>query len=275
MKATIDRLSFAARGALQWRLLLLWGAWLLIPTAIAAVPVAQLLSAHLDYSVHAARFAESLDMLAITDLKSLAGLPPTGFVNAALLAMIVTLLISPLLSGMAISAARAEGLPGFRDLTAGGLREYPRLLRMLLWAALPLLAAAAIGGTLLDMSAGMGGPARALAVLCALLLLMLAHASVDAGRAVLALDRRRTSAVLGWWSGCKLLKRRPVATLGLYAAISAAGLLVAALLAWARLHVPSLGFAGLLGAFVLTQLIVMVVAWMKIARLFALIGVAG
>ena len=51
--------------------------------------------------------------------------------------------------------------------------------------------------------------------------------------------------------------------------------LAAALLAWARLHVPGLGFAGLLGAFLLTQLIVVVVAWMKIARLFALIDVAG
>ena len=115
---------------------------------------------------------------------------------------------------------------------------------------------------------------RLLAILVLLLLLALAHATLDAGRAALALDRRRRSALGAWWDGCKLLLRRPLATLGAYLAITLAALALAALLSLARIHLPPVGAAGFIGAFLLTQLIVMVLAWMRTARLFAMVELA-
>jgi hypothetical protein len=53
-------------------------------------------------------------------------------------------------------------------------------------------------------------------------------------------------------------------------AVTAAGLVIAALLAFARVHVPALGTVGTAGAVVLAQLVVLVLGWMRMARLFAL-----
>jgi len=91
---------------------------------------------------------------------------------------------------------------------------------------------------------------------------------------VLGSERRRTSAVLAWWGGVKLLLRRPLALLGSYLVITALGLAIAALLALARLRVPALGAGGTAAAFLLTQLAVLALGWMRSARLFALIALA-
>ena len=48
--------------------------------------------------------------------------------------------------------------------------------------------------------------------------------------------------------------------------------LLAALLAVARLHVPALGGAGTVGAVLLAQLAVLVLGWMRSARLFAMMA---
>lgn len=273
----------AARSALQWRLLVLWTACLLLPTAVAALPVWQLLGANLDYSVHAASLAQALDLSAISDLllSQMHGGP--ALANASILALISTLLLSPLLSGFVVSAARASATPGFRELMAGGLREYPRLLRMLIWAVLPVGSAAVLGGAVLEAADKYGRTvtlesdaqmALMAAALVLGLLVMLANATLEAGRARLALDRRRGSAVKAWWEGCVALARRPLAMLGAYFGISALGLAVAALLAYARINLPPLGVAGFAGAFALTQAVVLVMAWMRSARLFAMIDLA-
>jgi energy-converting hydrogenase Eha subunit B len=88
---------------------------------------------------------------------------------------------------------------------------------------------------------------------------------------VLASDRRRRSAVKAWWAGVKLLWNRKLATLGTYAGITLAGLALAAVFAIARLNVPALGVGGFIAAFVLTQLAVVSLAWMRSARLFAML----
>ncbi|PWF54560.1 hypothetical protein [Massilia glaciei] len=274
----------AARAALQWRLLLLWTLCLLVPTAVLALPMWAMLGANLDYSVYSARLARELDLVAITDLLAAHGRHAAAFNNAATIALVLTLLLSPLLSGFVVTAARARGaVPGLRALVGGGLHEYPRMLRMLLWAVVPLGMAALAGGELLDaaerqreaaiLPSEARWPALA-AVLGLALLLMLAHASLDAGRAALALDRRRSSALKAWWSGCKMLARRPLASFALYLGLSALGLCAAALLTYARINLPYLGTAGVVGAFVLTQLAVLVLAWMRSARLFALVELA-
>lgn len=273
----------AARAALQWRLLLLWSGILLLPTALLALPLWHVLGVSFDHSVHAAALAQELDLSTIADLLANIGRNGASVPSAAWHALIATLLLSPLLSGMAMSAARAAQPQGFGMLIGGAIEQYVRMARMLMLALVPLGLALGLGAVLLAAADQYGSAAqlesdadgaRLLALLGGLLLLMLAHASLDAARAALALDRRRRSVVRAWWDGCTLLARRPLATLGLYLAVTAAALMVASPLSLARIHLPPVSAAGFIGAFVLTQLIVMTFAWMRIARLFAMVALA-
>jgi hypothetical protein len=266
----------------EWRLLLLWVLLSLLPTLVMALPAFRLLGA-LDYSVHAPALAAELDMVALADLVHHFNRSGAAIPLAALLAVILTLILSPFLTGMAISAARAETRLGIGALVAGGLQEYPRMARMLAVALLPLAGAALLGAAARGMAdrytetallASKAASASLAASLVMAVLLVLAHASIDAGRAHLALDRRRRSAFKAWWHGCKQVVRRPLATLGAYLPLTLVGLVLAAALSLARVHVPSLDAAGLVAAFGLTQLIVLVLAWMRTARLFAMIGLA-
>ncbi|MDL2355847.1 MAG: hypothetical protein QFF03_11375 [Pseudomonadota bacterium] len=278
--------SFIARtlrAAAQWRLLLLWTGCLLAPALLMALPVWRVLGASFDHSVHAAALAQELDLTALTDVVA-ALLRDTALPLAAALALMATLLLSPLLSGMAMGAARAQRPLGFGALIGAGLGEYPRMARMLLVAAIPLGVAAALGALAMAASgkycatATLQGDAAAVrwaALALALLLLAGAQATLDAGRATLALDRRRRSALRAWWDGCKLVGRRPLATCGIYVAITLGGLALAALLAMVRLRMPAIGSAALAGGFLLTQLGVMVLGWMRVARLFAMVALAG
>jgi hypothetical protein len=270
----------AGRAALQWRLLLWWAVLLLLPTVVAALPVWELLSASLDHSVYAARLAERLDMIAYADILHAARdqyAPALG--AGSVVALVLTLLLSPLLAGMALAAARAPEPLSSGTLLAAGAQFYPRMARMLAWSVVPLGVAGLVGswahrlaGQVAETALQETDAERAahLATLAAVVLLLLAHATVDIGRAMLAADRRRTSVIGAWWRGCGQLMRRPLALLGTYLAITAAGLVVAALLAFARVHVPALGTVGTAGAVVLAQLVVLVLGWMRIARLFAL-----
>jgi hypothetical protein len=272
----------ASRAALQWRLLLWWAVLLLLPTIAAALPVWQMLAANLDHSVYAAQLASKLDMLAIADLitsaKERFG-PAVG--GGGIVALALTLLLSPLLAGMTIHAARATKRPGFMDLLAGGAHEYARMFRMLLWSVVPLAIAGIVAGIAFRMAGksletaileSEANHAMHIAMVVAGLAFALMHATIDAGRALLANERRRRSAIVAWWGGVKLLVRRPFSLLGVYVAITGAGLLLAGLLALARLQVPALGAGGTIGAVVLTQLAVLVLGWMRSARLFALMA---
>jgi hypothetical protein len=322
-----------ARAALQWRLLLLWAACLLAPAALMALPMWRLLAGSFDHSVHAAALALDVDLTALADVMANYGRSGAAFPLAAVEALVLTLLLSPLLSGMAVSAANALGAMskvatpaalhmramadaaphaglstsggsgsssgaglraganparphGFGALLAGGLHEYPRMARMLIVALVPLGLAAALGAWAMRAARSYGetatlqsssDAASMAALLVLLLLLALAHATLDVGRAALALDPRRRSAFLAWWQGCKLVMRRPraaLATLALYLAITLAGLALAALLSVARINLPPLGAPAILGGFLLTQAIVMALAWMRTARLFAMVVLA-
>jgi len=274
--------TVGVRTALQWRLLLWWALLLLLPTVVATLPLWQMLSASLDHSPYAARLAERLDMIAFADL---VGAAKDGHAPAlgagGIVGLVLTLLLSPLLSGMAIAAARAQQAPGFGALPAAGMQWYPRLARMLAWSIVPLGVAGLLGAEAYRLAGKVAGTAlleadaqRAahLALLATVALLVLAHATVDAGRAVLACDHRRRSAVAAWWRGCGLLLRRPLALLGTYVIVTAIGLVVAGLLAIARTRVPALGTPGTIGAVVLAQFVVLVLGWMRAARLFALMA---
>jgi hypothetical protein len=272
----------AFRGALQWRLLLWWALLLLLPTIAAALPVWQMLAANLDHSVYAAQLASKLDMLAIADLGgSVREHYAAAIGSGGIVALGLTLLLSPLLAGMTIHAARAAKRPGFTDLLAGGAREYARMFRMLVWSVVPLAAAGIAAGVAFKLAGKSAESAilesdaeRAshIAMIVAAVAFALVHATIDAGRALLANERRRRSAIVAWWGGVMLLVRRPLSVLGVYLAVTGAGLLLAALLALARLQVPALGAGGTTGAVLLTQLAVLVLGWMRSARLFALMA---
>lgn len=272
----------AARAALQWRLLALWTAALLLPTLVLALPFWSHFSASFDHSVHAAELAQRLDLSNIADLMSDPARNPLAMKLGAGTALVLTLLLSPLLTGAVATAARFDGRPSWRELFAGAVAEYPRMFRMLLWAVVPLGAALGLGGALQQL-AGSGADTaiapddglylRGAADAVAALLFALALATLDAGRAVLAADRRRRSAVIGWWHGLRLLARRPGAMLGSYAAISLIGLAAVAALGLARVHLPHVGTAGFLFALLLTQMIAVLLAWMRSARLFAMIAI--
>lgn len=271
----------ALRSALQWRLLLLWALLLLLPTLAATLPVWQMLGDSFDSSTQAAALARALDMTVVSDLAQVYKRYDTAVGNGALVALVFTLLLSPLLTGMVVAAARAPARLGLGGLLGGGMLEYGRLLRMLVWSSVPLAIAFALGSAaagplralganaLLETTARYAGWAGTLAIA---LVMLLAHASVDAGRAVLAADRRKTSALRAWGEGVVLVLRRPAATLGSYAAITAIGLVLAALVALVRVRVAPIDGPALMAALVLTQLAVMAVAWMRAARLFALIA---
>jgi len=276
-------LTVSARTALQWRLLLLWAACVLLPTVLLALPVYSLLAGQLDYSTHAPALARALDIVALGDLTTVLGRQMPAIGTAGCGALALTLALSPLLSGAAVAAARAPERLRFKPLLAGALAEYPRMARMLCWAVVPLGGAAFVGMWLLDMAQAYGrtvvlakdaSNATLAAGVATALLVLFVNLTLDAGRAALAIDRRRTSAVAGWWRGLDLLARRPGPVLGAYALFTAGGLLLAALLALGRLQVPPVGPVQLIAALLLTQLIALVIGWMRVARLFALVRVA-
>jgi hypothetical protein len=369
----------SARRALQWRLLVLYLLALLPPLALLVFPAWTVFDAQLSHSVHAAALAQQLDLSAMTDLLA-AGQRQALAVKVALAAALVcTALLSPLLAGATLTAARntaplprsllsatrraawplsgatrpagvspsqlpaAGTLPGrpqsgsplsgeplpdrlqsgstlaietspgrpqsgnalsveassgrpqsgslsakppaapqsFGALLAGGVAEYPRMLRMLLWSAV-VMGAVLLADSLLVAWAQ---PQEALlpdegkiAVYAAravsALLVWLAVASLDAGRAALVADRRRRSAIGAWWLGVVLLFRHPVLALGSYAVLGVMGFAMAGLFGLARLHAPTGTLAGDIGGVLLTQALVLLLAWFRSARLFALMTVA-
>lgn len=272
----------ASRAALQWRLLLLWAGLLLIPTIIAVIPIWRTLSASLDHAAHAAALAHRLDLMSLADLVANARGNGAAIGQGAIAAVVLTLLLSPLLSGLVVTAARATAPPGFAPLLTGAFSEYGRMLRMLLWSIVPLGVALAIGAGALKLADRQAAKAileadadllHQLALLFTGLLFLLACATLDAGRAALAVDRRRTSAVKAWWRGLGMLRRRPLASLAVYLLITLLGLALYALLGVARLNVAAPGPLAIAGGLLLTQLAALVLAWMRSARLFALIDV--
>ncbi|MBV8635527.1 MAG: hypothetical protein JO002_13625, partial [Burkholderiaceae bacterium] len=88
------------------------------------------------------------------------------------------------------------------------------------------------------------------------------------------LSTRKRSAFKAWWRGCKLLARRPLATLGSYFGLTVVGLIVFVVFGWLRINVPHASAIGVIFALVLTQLAAATLAWMRGARLFALAEIA-
>lgn len=271
----------SGRQALQWRLLLLWVLTLLVPTAIIAMPFWTSLSAALDYSLYAAQWSRQLDAVVLGDVMSRLMENSMALGQAGFMGVVFTLLLSPFLTGMVITSARAPATLGFGPLIQGGVREYGRLLRMLVWAAVPLGLAAALGSIGTHWAETSGDKAIVessaqlhshLALGAMAVLLLLAHASVDAGRAQFALFGKRRSAIKAWWRGLKTLRHNFLPMVGGYLTVTVAGLLLVAVLTALRIAMPQLGAIWMVLGLLFAQIIVAVIAWMRIARLYALIA---
>lgn len=271
----------AARHALQWRLLLLWLLALALPLVLASLPLWMALAGVLDHAVQGKQLVEGFELPVFAE--TLRMLTERGYSPASGLgAVIVFVLLLPWLTGIVFTAARTSAAQGFAALLKGGLTEYWRMARLWLWALVPLGLAAGAGAGMLhlakEQALTMTLEADAdhlthVTIAIGALLFLLAHASIDAARAQLVLEPRRRSVVLAWWRATRLLLLRPGRIL-LYLLVTAAGLLLAALLGLLRIQVLPVTTLGFVAALLLGQALVLVLAWMRCTRLFALVAAA-
>lgn len=280
----VDFSSFmrALTSAIQWRLLLLWIVALALPTCIVALPLRKVLDSLLDHSVHSLEWAQHFNALAMGDVMGEVGHFGAGLAGASSVATIITLLLSPFLTGMVVASAQAPKRLSLGGLVHGGISEYWRLFRILLWALIPFAIAFAIGAgamglakkhaqdAVLQSSADTG---THLAMIVMIVVLLLAHMMVESGRAQFACDASLRSARRALSRGIAMLWRRPLATLGMYIGVSLIGYILAFVLGLIRVRMDAVGMFGFLAAQVVTQLIVIVLAWQHTARIFALADV--
>jgi hypothetical protein len=269
--------------AMQWRLLLLWVLFLLLPTAVVSLPLWRALSGLLDHSVYAPAWAAQFSPLMFGDTMSALGDSVGWFNGVAMLGLLLTVLLSPFLNGMVIGSGRAGRVLGFSHLLQCGIVEYGRMFRLMLWSILPYAVMAALIGFAFHALDRIDGKAvlesqvdRAshITIGVAVLLFVLAQAIVESGRAAFIADNGLRSATRAFGRGFMQLLRRPFSTLLCYLLISLIGYAIALALGVGRVHTPALGVGGLMLAILLAQLVVLVLGWVRVARLFALAEVA-
>ena len=272
------------RGALQWRLWLLWIGASLGCALIAALPTWNWLAEALNHSVQARAIANGEAPTLLLDLLLSRNAPHGVLGESTMIGAILMLLLSPLLAGATLTAIRSRSRPGFGDLLRGALSEYGPLLRMLLWSAIPLGLALLVMSVIIganesaheDAIVGAGlDTGRTVAFVVGGVLFVLAHASLEAGRGWLAADGRLRSALKAWWRGLKLLCRRPVAVLLAWLATTLLGLALALLFAWLRQFAGAAGLGGFVLAMLLGCGIAAGLACGRIARLYAMAALAA
>ena len=272
----------APLAALQWRLLLLWLVFLLLPTAVAALPAWRALADLLDHSVHAAEWARRFDGLMFGDMMTALGDASAWFHGSLVLATALALLLGPFVTGMTVAVGRAGRTLGFGQLLQSGVIEYGRMFRMLLWSLLPYAIAIGLGAMAFGVAHKQADQAvlqstadryQHTALWVLLVLFLLAHAVVESARAAFIVDPGLRSATRALGRGFMQLVRRPLGTLLSYLVIGAIGYAIALALGVSRLQTPAVGVGGFLLALLFAELAVLAVGWTRIARLFALAAV--
>lgn len=265
--------------ALQWKLLLLWVIASLGCALIAALPLWTWLGGAFDHSLRAPAIAAGTDPMGLYDALMAPTAPLATLGSNLRIAAALMLLLSPLLVGATVVAARSPLRLGFGELLVGGIGQYGPLLRLLLWSVVPLGAAAVLASVLFGVSRKINEHAilasdvsrwEYAVIIISGILLVLAHASVEAGRGWLAADPNLRSAIKAWGRGAALLFRRPLAVLSAYLLPWLLAAIVALALIWLRQRVGGGMTIGLL----LSCLIGAALAWGKVARLFALRALA-
>lgn len=270
--------------ALQWRMLLWWLLALWLPTLLVAAPLWSGLQAQWGQSPHAAAIAAARELPLLAD--AFAGIDKEMNVIsiAALFATALTLLLSPWLAGMVVASIRAGRKLGMGELLQGGVREYGRMFRTLLWSILPLGLAIGIGAVAIKMAgkqadtailASQAETADRIGLAVLAVLFVFAHMTVEAGRGWFGADAGLRSAIRAWWRGTKLVLRRPLAALVVYLGTSLIAYVLAALFGIWRLNTSGAGFGGFLLGLLLAQLVFLALAWGRIARLYGFADLAG
>jgi len=279
-------LADALQGALQWRVFLLWIIALAALACLGVGPLSSALSNVLDHHPDAAQIAHGGSAAQLGDLIGAISEKHSGAIGTGIKSAIVMgLLLLPWFAGLATTAIQpATRAPGLCTLFTGAFREYPRQLGFALWSLVPLLVGFAVFGGVsqmaqkhaematLESSASVAGK---MALIAGLIAVLIAHASVEAGRAFFAARASETNPVKAWWRGLKLLVRRPLQTLGLYLLASLPGLLVALMIALVRIRIDGVGTGMWLAAFLVVQLGIAALAWSRVARLRALTSLAN
>jgi hypothetical protein len=156
------------------------------------------------------------------------------------------------------------------------------MFRLMLWSLLPYAVAIGLGVMAIGVAHRSAGHAvlqsvadryRHGAQWVLAVLFVLAHAMVESARAAFIADPGLRSATRALGRGFMQLLRRPLGTLLSYLVIGALGSAIALALGVGRLRTSAVGLGGFLMALLFTELAVLAVGWMRIARLFALAAV--
>ena len=279
--STRDLWKRALTHGAQWRYLVLFLLALMLPAALAYLPLASFFQSLFDHSTRSAELVARLDSPAFTEVLRQLGEPAAEAIGPGLhAALLLAAIIGPGLAGATVVLARQQGPLRVRDLLGGAGQLYPRMLRMMVTACLPLglagagaalafhLAGKSSDRALLESSADR---AKMIATIVSVLLVWLAHVTVEAGRAHFAAQPERKSALLAWWSGVRLTVRHPLKVLGLCLVTTVLGVGGALLVTALRYRIVPGGFATIALTFMLAQLAVAAIAWGRSSRLVGLV----
>jgi hypothetical protein len=273
----------AMRRALQWRLLVLSPVVLFAAALATLFPLFRVLGEVFNYSP---RWKEltMLDSYAVAGIaKAFATPASTAVTTGVQTSIVLGLLLAPFLAGAALVVADADARPRLRALLSGAAAFYPRLLRMQLAALIPLGVAGLLASVVIRWSSRVEDAATSeaathassrIAWTLAIALVFVAQLVVDAGRARLAVEPARRSAVKALGAGVKLILKRPVQALAVGAASMVAALLVAAIVLIVRNQLAQTSVAAIVLAFVLGQVAVAAIAWGRAAKLCGLVEIA-
>ena len=192
---------------------------------------------------------------------------------------LMALLLSPFLCGMLVSTLRQNRVLGFGELLQGAGAEYFRLFRLCIVAIIPFGIAIAIAAGMSAWAHKSGESAilaatadrsSHIAGIVSVLVLAIAHCSIEAARGWFGADSSLRSAWRAWMRGIRLLLRRPVSVALVYVVTLLIGGVLTAALAWAQTRVAS-GTVALL----LAQVSALGLAWARASRLTGLSRLAA
>jgi hypothetical protein len=281
---TLAIIRRAMRRALQWRLLLVSPIALLVAAAATLLPLAHFLGELFDHSPRWQEITASLDSPALAGLaKALMTPAAAGLATGVQTSLLLAVVFAPFLAGAALLVAETDVRPRLRALLAGAAGYYPRLLRMQLVALVPL----GVAGLFVAMAFGWAHRVNdratseaathtsgRIAWLVALAFVFLGQLVVDAGRARLAAEPHRRSALFALGAGVKLVVKRPIQTLSVGLSSTVAALVACAVLLVLRQQITQSSGAAILLAFLLAQLAVAAIAWGHAAKLCGLVEIA-
>lgn len=282
-RSGLATLSHSLGAALQWRVLLWWLLALSVPTLIAVLPVWAGLDAAFSNTTATPAILEG-NVAFLAEGMFAVG-QNTGAIRAStIIALLLSIALSPWLSGMVVASIRARRRLGLGELLQGGFVEYGRMLRLMLLAFVLLGVAFAIGAAVMHSLEGGTDKAvlasdveRAKQIGFAVIavLLVFAHMTVEAARGWVAAVPQQRSVLRAWGNGLMLVLRRPLTSLMVYIGIAIVAYGLALIFGWLRLRTGTTTSGGFIAALLLTQVIVALFAYARVSRLYAFADLAS